>query len=147
MGKAKEDEMKREKIGQTWSIDLIIGVIVFMLIIATFYAFIGSKSETSIENLKEDATVASTKLLAEDGSTSSIVRNGEIQKTDLDTLCDKTYNDVKAKLGIESEFCIYLEDANGNIIPCGSGINKKAGIGNNKDINISDNIRCGQVVP
>lgn len=147
MRKAKEDEMKREKIGQTWSIDLIIGVIVFMLIVATFYAFIGSKSESSIEDLKEDATVASSKLLTEDGSSPSIIRNGEIQQTDLNALCDQTYNDVKAKLGIESEFCIYLEDANGNIIPCGSGTYKKAGIGNNEDINVSNGIRCGQVVP
>ena len=132
--------MMGKKNGQTWSIDVIIGVIIFMLIIAVFYAFISSRSEPTVDDLGDDARVISTKL-----SSDGVISAGSINRADIDTLCDMSYEDVKAQLGITSDFCIYLEDSNGNLIPCGTA--QKSGIGNAADVNLSGSITCGAPLP
>lgn len=141
----KEEEKVKEKQGQSWSIDLIIGVIIFMLVIAVFYALLTSKNEPTIEELQGNADVITTKLTQEDASSpSNILVNGIIDDAKYDGLCDMPYEDVKAILGIEQDFCIYLEDENGNIIPCGT--TERTGIGNSEDINLSTHYKCGEQV-
>lgn len=140
----KKEEVNAVKNAQSWSIDLIVGVIIFMLIIAIFYALLTSKSKPTLENLEDDTRSVVSKISAEEGQSFGIIENGVINQEKFDELCDKDYEDVKAELGIKSDFCIYLEDENGNIIPCGP--TNKAGIGNGEDIIIGTNIACGSVI-
>lgn len=134
-------EVNAVKNAQSWSIDLIVGVIIFMLIIAIFYALLTSRSEPTLQNLEEDSRAVVSKVSVGDAQTLGIVEDGVVNQTKFDDLCSKTYEEVKAELGIESDFCIYLEDQNGNIIPCGPN---KAGIGNGKDITIGQGVACGE---
>ena len=140
--KKGDDEMKWVKNAQTWSIDLIMGVIIFMLIIAIFYAFLSSKGSEPIEDLEEDARAADSKVSGKEKLTSLgvITPEGSINKTRFDQLCQQNYTDVKKALGVENDVCIYLEDAQGNIIPCGPS---KAGIGNGEDIMVTEDTPCG----
>ena len=137
----REKDMKWVKNAQTWSIDLIMGVIIFMLVIAIFYAFLSSKGSEPIKDLEADARAVDTKVTGKQlTSLGVITEEGSINKTKFDQLCDENYEDVKKKLGIENEVCIYLEDEDGNIIPCGPD---KAGIGNGEDIKVTEDTPCG----
>lgn len=136
-----KEEVNTMKNAQSWSIDLIVGVIIFMLIIAIFYALLSSKAEPTLENLEEDSRAVVSKISAQDAKSFGIIEGGVVDQAKFDELCSKTYDEVKAELGIESDFCIYLEDQNGNIIPCGPN---KAGIGNAEDIVIGEGVVCGQ---
>jgi len=145
--KSGEGEMHSIKKGQSWSIDLIIAVIVFMLIIAVFYALISSRGDSGIDALEQDADTAKSKITSHDTlGTVNFIQDGEIDGEKLRLMCDTmSYEDIRAQLGIENDFCLYLEDPNGNLIPC--GLSNKAGIGNMQDINISGTIRCGVPLP
>lgn len=134
--------MHKRKQGQSWSIDAIIGVIIFILVIAIFYGSISSKTTSDVNNLEQDAKVLTSKLGQDDNT--AILEEGTISKAKLTELCDKPYEQVKKELNIQSDFCIYIEDENGNIIPCGT--NQKSGIGNGQDVQLSDSITCGDLV-
>lgn len=138
----KKEEVNAVKNAQSWSIDLIVGVIIFMLIIAIFYALLTSKSEPTLKNLEEDSRSVVSKISVEDAKSFGIIEDGIVNQSRFDDLCSKTYEEVKAELSIESDFCIFLEDQNGNIIPCGGA--NKAGIGNGEDIIIGTDVACGE---
>jgi hypothetical protein len=142
----KKGEDMRQKNAQTWSIDLIMGVIIFMLIIAIFYAFLSTNTKPKLEQLKDDALITSKKN-ANNAETLGLVKEGIISEARFDELCDMPYEELKRELGIENDVCIYLEDEQGNVILCGNG--NQAGIGNGEDIIISTssgNIACGAPV-
>lgn len=134
--------MGPSKVGQSWSIDLIIGVIIFMLIVAIFYAFITARAKPEFEELQEDARSVVAKVETSPDDTFGLIKNGEIDQVRLQELCDMPYEQVKIELGIESDVCIFLEDQNGNVIPCGTG--NKTGIGNGVDLQISSSYACGE---
>lgn len=138
----REDKVQRSK-GQSWSIDLIIGVIIFMLVVAIFYALLSSSDEEeSIDGLRNDADAVIAISEGTDARSLGLIdQNGVIDNAKLDELCDLPYDEVKNRLGIESDFCIFIEDEDGNIIPCGTS--NKIGIGNGQDVMISDTHPCG----
>ncbi|MFP4524238.1 MAG: hypothetical protein ACLFO2_02925 [Candidatus Woesearchaeota archaeon] len=139
--KKRDKDMKWVKNAQTWSIDLIMGVIIFMLVIAIFYAFLSSKGSEPIKDLEADARATDTKVTGKQlASLGVITEEGAIDKSEFDQLCQENYEDVKKSLGIENDVCIYLEDEDGNIIPCGPD---KAGIGNGEDIRVTEDTPCG----
>ena len=145
-GSAKhKEEVNKVKNAQSWSIDLIVGVIIFMLIIAVFYALLTSRTEQKIEDLESDSRAALSKLRGGDAASYGIIKDGVVDQELFDDLCSRPYSEVKSILGIESDVCIYLEDEAGNIIPCGTDMNR-VGIGNEQDITIADGLRCGEVM-
>ena len=135
------------KNAQSWSIDLIIGVIIFMLVIAIFYALLSSKHSSVVPGLDDDARLVTAKLSGNDISSLGLIKDGIVNQERYDELCDMPYDELKAELGVENDFCIYFEDADGNVLPCGSSSPQRAGIGNGKDIIIGDNdIKCGSLI-
>lgn len=145
----KEGEDMKTKLGQNWSLDLIIGVIVFVMVIAVFYAILNTETESDFKKVQEDAQVAVAKISMSGESSTKInlIKEGVIDKNTYDELCEETYDEVRTLLAIESEFCIYLEDFDGSMILCENG---RAGIGNEKDFLLSNisgiPIYCGQIV-
>ncbi len=134
--------MKKRRLGQTWSIDIIIAVIIFVLIISVFYAILSSRSESTVTDLRAESQTVSAKLRDESvNSATGIMVDGVIQEDKLKELCQLSYEEVKRKLGIEDEFCIYIEDQEGNIVPIPCGGTEKAGIGSD-NINISPDYYC-----
>ena len=143
---AKKEEVQGMKNGQTWSIDLIVGVIIFMMIIAVFYAFLTAKSDKGLEGLKDDARVVNSKVSNTDDLAVNLINQGDINETKYQELCQYDYESIKALLGVENDFCIYLEENNA-VIPCTNKDGKQqAGIGNGKDIILYDNVACGQII-
>jgi hypothetical protein len=102
--------------GQAWSMDLIIGVLVFMLAIGIIYTLLASRGRQDIAPLRIESEVIATKL--SDDPTYRIAENNQIDEARLTALLGNAtldYQTLKAQLGVQNEFCIYLRDENGNL--------------------------------
>lgn len=129
--------MKRKK-GQAWSMDISLAVVLFIVAFFIIYAIVSGNTDGTeeTESMSKQGEEILEKLLSED-SDLSVVSNGEINETKMENLLSQDYSDLKKEAGISDEFCVYLEDEDGNIIP----IQSSAGIGW-EEINLSDN-PCG----
>lgn len=99
---------------QSWSIDVILGVIVFMAAFFIFYMLLNTNQNTKVSNLKEDASIV-IKQVASDAPL-GIVNNNEINVSKVNELKNLSYDELKRRLRIESDFCIYFEDEKGYIV-------------------------------
>ena len=110
------------KSSQAWSMDIMIAIILFIGVIFIFYWIVSGSQESKEEQLKEDATI--------------VLENLNITKniSQLDGLLEEEYPELKRKLRIENEFCVYLEDEDGNVIYLRPD---RVGVGSDK-ISISD---------
>lgn len=100
---------------QSWSIDIALGVIVFIVAFFVFYALLNADSNTKAGSLKKEATI----VIKQVGSGESLVRiidNNEINETKAGALKNLNYDELKRELRIEGDFCIYLEDEQGNLV-------------------------------
>ncbi|MCF7799072.1 hypothetical protein K9M74_04150 [Candidatus Woesearchaeota archaeon] len=132
--------------GQTWSFDLLIAVVIFIVVIGIFYAFLADKQNpTDAESLQEEAKAISH-LLNCDISPSNfcILKNGEIDQARLRALAEKTPAQLD-ELGLMGSYCIYLEDANGNLVPVPITGGNKAGIGTD-DFMLNDTLACNGTI-
>lgn len=100
---------------QSWSIDITLGVVVFMAAFFIFYALINSNPDTKASSLKEKATI----IIKQVGSGDSLIRiidNNEINLTRAGALKNLNYDQLKKELRVEGDFCIYLENEDGNLV-------------------------------
>jgi hypothetical protein len=117
---------------QSWSIDIALGVVVFMAAFFIFYALLESNPGAKASNLKEEASLVIRQIGSEDTSV-SIVEGNEINLSRLNELKNLSYDELKRRLRIGGDFCIYIEDENGNLVLIN---NSYRGIGS-PDINLS----------
>lgn len=125
------------KSSQAISMDIMIAIVVFIVAIFLFYAIFNSNQEITAEELEKDA-VKVLKNIASENPDVGIVEGIEVDEVKLQNLLGESYNVIKAKIRAEKDFCIFLEDENGDIIYISPG---QPGIGSNK-IRISD-VPCG----
>ena len=126
--------------GQIWSIDVLLAVVIFVSIMIIFYVTITANSRPSIKDLQSEATFLKTEL--ENNPTYSFMKQDEVNNTKLDQFVDVAsidYESVKEELGVRGDFCIYLEDENGNLVLLKDN---RTGIGSGA-VNITDT-PCGQ---
>lgn len=123
---------------QSWSIDVTLGVIVFMAAFFIFYAVINSNPNAKVNGLKDDASSVISQIGSQD-SQLGIVDSNEINESRLGSLKNLTYSELKRRFRTEGDFCIYFEDEKGNIILIN---NSYMGIGA-PSINLS-NTPCSQ---
>lgn len=103
---------------QSWSIDITLGVFVFIAAIFIFYALLNANQNTKANTLKEEASTVIKQVASEDAPV-SIVNNREVNAAklkELKNLQTENYDELKRKLRIDGDFCIYMEDENGNIV-------------------------------
>ncbi|MFH1174008.1 MAG: hypothetical protein V1725_02675 [archaeon] len=125
--------------GQSYSLDLIVAVVIFLVIIAAFYTFINKERDAPTRKLQRNGEIIAVKLDAgERQHAFSLISEGRLNKTELDRLYNSSYDDLKREFGITSDFCIYLEDSRGKIIVIGN----KTGIGN-ESLSVGG-VQCGQ---
>ena len=117
---------------QSWYIDIVLGVILFMAALFIFYSLLNSNTGAKASNLKEEASLVIRQIGSEE-SPLSIVEDKEINLSRLNELKNLSYGELKRRLRIEGDFCIYIEDENGNIVLIN---NSYKGIGS-PDINLS----------
>ena len=115
------------KKGQSWSFDIALAVVIFILTAITFFAFSNSDEsrklgvvQTESEYLLQSAKTENSPL--------QIVDNQEVDTQKLSQLASADYDELKKQAGIQNDFCIFFEDENGNVIP----INNQNGIGSSK---------------
>lgn len=98
--------MNVSKKAQAWSIDLIIGLLVFIMIIMIFYTLVGSKDESTIRDYSEKAELVASRLYEEglvDADT------GIFNDEKFLELASEDYDSLKERLGIVGEFCLFVE--------------------------------------
>lgn len=115
---------------QLWSTDVLIGVAIFMGVIALFYASLSLTASTDYPILKDEAQIATHRLLKSDSPIHVTTDENELNMTRLGELAAMDYGALRDKLGIRGEYCLYLEDSQGRIIPISTQGQKRSGIGN-----------------
>lgn len=85
-------------------------------------------SITSKPDLIKDAEIILTKLTDESASVGFLISN-ELIEEKIQDLDDMDYLEMKSALGVDSNFCIYFEDTNGNLVQIGE---TDIGIGSDK---------------
>lgn len=113
--------------------DLALGVIVFMAAFFVFYALLNENPNTKESSLKEDASAVIMEVSSQNDPL-SIAANNQINDSKAGELKSLNYIDLKKKMRIEGDFCIYLEDEKGDIVLIN---NSYKGIGS-PGISISD---------
>mgnify|MGYP001572098912 CR=1 FL=1 len=100
---------------QTFSMDIILAVIVFAVAAAVFYSLLSGGPSTKAGPLKEEASIV-IKQVASEESPLSVIINETISTDKLNELKSLSYDELKRRFRIEGDFCIFLEDEEGNII-------------------------------
>ena len=100
---------------QSWSIDVIIGSIIFIAAFFTFYYLLDSGTDLSIDDLKDEASIV-IKGLSSSSAAVRLVDNNEINISKIEEVKNLTYEELKKRLRIQSDFCIFLENENGELV-------------------------------
>ncbi|MFH1211506.1 MAG: hypothetical protein V1659_01090 [Candidatus Woesearchaeota archaeon] len=133
----------KKRHGQAWSTDLIIATIIFVLVIAVFYSLMTSQKSDAPDELEIEAKSLASKLdSSESPNAYSIIDNNEVDKELAEELYSADYDTLKKEFGVGNEFCIYMEDANGNLVPVGN----RYSVGNDDEEVLVGEIPCGEVV-
>ena len=118
---------------QAFSMDIMIAFVIFLGTIFIFYSIISNSGENKARDLQDDASEVMKVILSRD-SNYRLTDGSIVNLTKIEDLLELDYEDLKRQLRIESDFCIYFEDVDGNIIYLSED---KTGIGSDK-ISISD---------
>ncbi len=136
MSKRGEKNMNK---GQMWSVDVIIGIVIFVSVITLFYTTLSESGSDVRQNLAANADTVVTKFTQDPNL--KVVNDNTLNTSKLEKLSKMNYSELKRELNVQGEFCIYLQGEDGRLIPIGN----KSGIGKNKGttINISNGVKCG----
>lgn len=118
---------------QSWSIDIALGVVIFIAAFFLFYLILSANPNVKVGDLKEEASAVIKEVTAE-GSLIRVIDGKEINESKLGELKNISYGELKRRLGVESDFCLYFEDEKGYIVLINSSY---TGIGSS-NINLSD---------
>ncbi len=114
------------KKGQTFSTDAVVAVVMFIIAVIMLYYLSGpaTKNKQS-EKLQSEAEKLPATLSSQQNLTSVFIQGSKVDEQKLREAMNLSYENLKSLLGVESDFCIYLEDENGNIVP----MEGKVGVG------------------
>jgi len=110
---------KKRGQGQSWSLDIILAFVIFVLIIGIFYALLSNNNSGSkTQNLVLESGTVVNNLDAANGQNTSltIIEKGSIDPEKLKTLYTSDYSTIKRQLGIKGEFCIYAVRQDGSLV-------------------------------
>jgi hypothetical protein len=121
------------KHSQAWSMDIMIALVIFIGTIFVFYSILSGNQGDKTEELEKDA--------------STVAKNINITKniSQVDELLQEDYDELKKKLRVKNEFCIFLEDEEGNIVPINPKDADQLGIGSGEIMLGSENVPCTEI--
>lgn len=132
----------KHKRGQTWSFDLIVAVVIFVVVVGVFYTILNRSDEKVIDTqaLETDAKSISQQLNCDVTPIHPpcFIEGGEINQTKLEAVASLSYSQLKQLLGTSEDFCIYLLDEQDRIIPVNGSI---PGIGDS-DYLLNETLGC-----
>ncbi len=114
--------------------DLIIGVVIFLLAVGVIYAVLTSKVKEDTTPLRVESEAVATKLTTAEATQNNdilVAQNNQLDILKLGSLTQEDYAKLKKELGVSNDFCIYLLDEKGNLVYLtdSSGNKKYTGIG------------------
>jgi hypothetical protein len=111
----------KHKEAQFISVDVIIATLIFLAAVALFLVFLNSGSDKDkAESVKADAELLPSQLISNNQSETAIVVRNKVDLSRLSSIKSQDvtdYNQLKSKLGIKNDFCIYFVDKNGKVVP------------------------------
>jgi hypothetical protein len=111
---------------QTWSTDALVGVALFIIAAILVYYLLGPvKDREQQKNIEDDSKKIPNSLGSDQNFTSTFIYNSKVDEAKLIGVSNLSYESLKNNLGVSSDFCIYFEDENGNLVPIGD----KQGLG------------------
>lgn len=132
----KRGEKKRELFNFNNAIILLVILVLFSILKAVFIPSVSLLEEVK-SDLTEEAEIVLNKLT--DGSVEvSLLSSDELIEEKIENLNNMDYEEVKSILGINNDFCIFIEDTSGGVIEING---MTTGIGSDK-ISINGN-PCG----
>jgi len=112
---AKEsEEMGR---GQVWSIDVLLAVVIFVSIILIFYVTMTTRQKPQLKDLEIES--GNLKIELEKDQELGFLEDNQVNETRFQAFLGNATDDyagIKEKLGVKGDFCMFYEDADGNII-------------------------------
>ncbi len=110
----------KHKRGQTWSFDLIVAVVIFIVVVGIFYSVLNTNDDGVVDtqSLEADAKSISYQLNCDVSPIypPCFIENGEINHTKLEFVAGLNYEVLKELLGTSEDFCIYLLDEQNRVI-------------------------------
>ena len=103
------------KTSQAFSMDIMIAIVVFIGTVFVFYSIIEARPDDKTEDLQDEASIVLENIVSEDSNVGILVGT-EIDETKLQQLLGEDYDTIKEKMRVKNDFCIFLEDENGDII-------------------------------
>ena len=118
-----KEAKKKKKKGQTWSIDMSIGVVIFLLLLILVYILVnppqGSDDSLRLEADRIYSRLDQTRSEHEESVPLSIIDGTTLNDAELEALADlyeaQGYEYVRGLLGIQEKFCLVIVDEYGGI--------------------------------
>lgn len=105
------------KRGQSWSMDLVIGVVIFGFIAVIFYSLLTVQERPSVQQLQGQAQTVEQKLTQDVGPCGGpVIENQSISQDKLQCLYNLNSTALKQALNTQGNLCIYIEDPNGSVL-------------------------------
>ncbi len=119
---------------QSWSVDFIIAVTIFISVLIVFYSFSVLNAKEKPKELQLEASLVAKEARLHK-SPIAIIDKETVNETKLGKALDKDYETIKKELGLKNDFCIHFEDEDGKVVEIKQGV---TGIG-------SPNIKVGGI--
>ncbi len=115
---------------QTWSLDIMIAILIFIVVVISFFYVINiSSEETDTSKLKQEAESIPERIISpnrtedktspdafETSSGGTIIDDKYIRTLAEKSKTEEGYEEIRKELGIKGDFYIHFEDEQGNLI-------------------------------
>ena len=125
------------KKAQAISIDLLLALFIFMIIMLGFFYFVSNMQKSKIPGIVKQDSEYIVKMVEQNVSGASFLEGNKVKVLKLYNLTGKSYTELKGEMGIVNDFCIYFVDEEGYVVK----INNKTGLGSPRFL--INNTPCG----
>lgn len=101
---------------QIFALDLIMATVLFIAIFAAFYGFLAYMVAEPEDKVLVRQGQQVVSALDTEGSPANVIDAQELNVTKLEDLTGKDYDTLRAELGLRDNFCLYIEDDEGNLV-------------------------------
>ncbi|MBS3130504.1 hypothetical protein J4460_07610, partial [Candidatus Woesearchaeota archaeon] len=139
-----------KKRGQVLSVELLVALTIFFVIVVGFIVLMTWFSPPPLQQLETEATHIGEEVTAKESSTQiNIAPGNQIAEEKVYPLIaaepdpEIAYEKIRRQLNIKGDFCIFLQDQNGYLIPMGD--EQVTGIGS-PSLQLTQDLFCGQAL-
>lgn len=101
--------------GQFWSVDALIAMSIFLVVALVFFSIISQDEQRALEEATQVAAELSDTLKT--GSAAIVDEESrEVNESKLVDYARQQYETTRSQLGSTKDFCVFFEDAEGNMV-------------------------------